>query len=123
MGWVVSVTPRPRFTPGERTPGTHWTGGWVGPSAGLDAETRKKSFVSVGDRTPVVQSVVSHYTDWAAWAPEVYSSPDNKIPRLFILEFEGSLPCTQKPTARYDEYSEPVKSSLHLDTLFLKNAC
>jgi hypothetical protein len=28
---VVSVTPRPRFTPGERTPGTHWTGGWVGP--------------------------------------------------------------------------------------------
>jgi hypothetical protein len=32
MGWVVSVSPRPRFTPGERTPGTHCTGGWVGPS-------------------------------------------------------------------------------------------
>jgi hypothetical protein len=39
-GWVVSVTPRPRFTPGERTPGTHWTGGWVGPRAGLDAGAR-----------------------------------------------------------------------------------
>jgi hypothetical protein len=38
---VVSVTPRPRFTPGERTPGTHWTGGWVGPRAGLFAETRR----------------------------------------------------------------------------------
>jgi hypothetical protein len=25
-----------RFTPGERTPGTHWVGGWVGPRAGLD---------------------------------------------------------------------------------------
>jgi hypothetical protein len=35
--WVVSVTPRPRFTPGERTPGTHWIGIWVGSRAGLDA--------------------------------------------------------------------------------------
>jgi hypothetical protein len=26
-----------RFTPGERAPGTHWIGGWVGPGAGLDA--------------------------------------------------------------------------------------
>jgi hypothetical protein len=36
---VVSVTPRPRFTPGERTPGNHWTWGWVGPRS---AETRIK---------------------------------------------------------------------------------
>jgi hypothetical protein len=42
MGVVVSVTPRPRFTPGERTPGTHWIGGWVGHRAGLDAEARGK---------------------------------------------------------------------------------
>jgi hypothetical protein len=40
--WVVSITPRPRFTPGERTPGTHWIGGWVGPRAGLDAGVRRK---------------------------------------------------------------------------------
>jgi len=33
-GWVVSSTPRPHFTP-ER-PGTHFTGGWVGPGAGLE---------------------------------------------------------------------------------------
>jgi hypothetical protein len=25
-----------RFTPGERAPGTHWIGGWVVPTAGLD---------------------------------------------------------------------------------------
>jgi hypothetical protein len=25
------------FTPGERDPCTHWTGGWVGPISGLDA--------------------------------------------------------------------------------------
>ena len=34
-GWWVSVTPRPLFAPRER-PGTHFTGGWVGPRAGLD---------------------------------------------------------------------------------------
>jgi hypothetical protein len=39
---VVSVTPRPHFTPEERTPGTHCTGGWVGPRAGLDTEVRGK---------------------------------------------------------------------------------
>jgi hypothetical protein len=65
MGWVVSVTPRPRFTPGENTPGTHCTGGWVGPRAGLDTEDRGKILCpwrgSNPDR-PVVQPVVRHYT-------------------------------------------------------------
>jgi hypothetical protein len=37
LGWVVSITPRPHITPG-----THCTGGWVGPRAGLDAEARGK---------------------------------------------------------------------------------
>jgi hypothetical protein len=31
-----------RFTPGERTPDTHWLGGWVDPRASLnDVEKRK----------------------------------------------------------------------------------
>jgi hypothetical protein len=64
-GCVVSVTPRPRFTPGEWTPGTHCTGGWVGPRAGLDTEDRGKIFCprrgSNPDR-PVVQPVVRHYS-------------------------------------------------------------
>jgi hypothetical protein len=38
MGWMVRVTPRPRFTPWKRPPGTHWIGGWVGFRAGLDTE-------------------------------------------------------------------------------------
>jgi hypothetical protein len=67
-GSEVSVTPRPRFAPGERTTGTLWTGGWVGPRAGLDTEVRGKILCpcrgSNPDR-PVVQSVVRHYTDWA----------------------------------------------------------
>jgi hypothetical protein len=39
--WSAS-RPGRAFTPGERTPGTHWTGGWVGLRAGLDAEDRGK---------------------------------------------------------------------------------
>jgi hypothetical protein len=45
------------FTPGERNPGTHCTGGWVGPRAGLDTEARGKNpFASVGDRTSIARS-------------------------------------------------------------------
>jgi hypothetical protein len=59
--WLAS---RPRR---GRTPGTHCTGGWVGPRAGLDTEVRGKiSCLCQGSNLdlPVVQSVVRHYTDW-----------------------------------------------------------
>jgi hypothetical protein len=63
-----ALRPGCAFTPGERTPGTHCTGGWVGPRAGLDTETRGKIPLplpgSNPDR-PVVQPVVRHYTAWA----------------------------------------------------------
>jgi hypothetical protein len=34
------------FTPGERAPGTHWIGGWVGPRAGLD-DVEKGKFLTL----------------------------------------------------------------------------
>jgi hypothetical protein len=53
---------------GERTPGTHCIGGWVGPRAGLDTEVGGKILCprrgSNLDR-PVVQPVVRYYTAWA----------------------------------------------------------
>jgi hypothetical protein len=49
----VSVTPRPRFTSGERTLGTHWTGGWVGFRAGLDSGTRRKILCLCRGSNPV----------------------------------------------------------------------
>jgi hypothetical protein len=59
--WSVS---RPgRALPLGKDPGTHWTGGWVGLRAGLDTEARGKILCLCRDRTPVVQSVVRHYTD------------------------------------------------------------
>jgi hypothetical protein len=39
-GWVVSTTSRPLY-PRER-PGTHCTGGWVGPRAGLDVSEKSR---------------------------------------------------------------------------------
>jgi hypothetical protein len=53
--------------PGEKTPGTHCTGGWEGPRAGMDTEARGKiSYPCRGSNIdcPVVQSVARHYTDW-----------------------------------------------------------
>jgi hypothetical protein len=71
--WSAS-RPCRAFTPGESTPGTHFTGGWVGPRAGLDSEARGKIICpcrgSNPDR-PVVQPVVRHYTAWANPAPSL----------------------------------------------------
>jgi hypothetical protein len=36
------------FTPGERAPGTHWMGGWVGPRTGLDDVEKKTFFILPG---------------------------------------------------------------------------
>jgi hypothetical protein len=40
--WVVSFTPRPFY------PGTHCTGGWVGPRTGLDGVEKIKIFLIPG---------------------------------------------------------------------------
>jgi hypothetical protein len=61
---VVSVTPRPRFSPRERTLGTHCTGGWVGPRAGLDTEATEKilsPLLGIEPRSPALKSNFTHY--------------------------------------------------------------
>jgi hypothetical protein len=82
-GWVVSVTPRPRFSPGERTPGTHCTGGWVGPRAGLDTETRGKIILprsGIEPRSPsrLVRSQTLYWLSYPAhfvfWRSHVQTS-------------------------------------------------
>jgi hypothetical protein len=62
--WSAS-RPGRAFTPGERTPGTRCTGGWVGPRAGLDTEARGKILCprrGSNPDSPVIQPVVRHYT-------------------------------------------------------------
>jgi hypothetical protein len=40
------------LAPGERTSGTHWTGGWVGPRVGLDTEARRKILLPLSGIEP-----------------------------------------------------------------------
>jgi hypothetical protein len=70
MGWVVNVTPRPLFTPGKGPPvPIVKEAGWTSEPV-WKQRLEEKSFSSSGDRTPIVQSVVRHYTDWATPAPD-----------------------------------------------------
>jgi hypothetical protein len=50
-----------RFTPGERTPGTHLIGDWVDPGAGLDdVEKRKFLTIPVLELRPLGRPARSH---------------------------------------------------------------
>jgi hypothetical protein len=42
--------------PDKGPPGTHWTGGWLGPRVGLDTEARGKFVTSAGDPTLIARS-------------------------------------------------------------------
>jgi hypothetical protein len=65
-GGEWSAKGRGRFTPGERAPGTHWIGGWMGPRAVLYAVVKRKipsPRRESNGRTPIVQPVAQCYTD------------------------------------------------------------
>jgi hypothetical protein len=68
---VVSITPRPRFTPEERTPGTHCTGGWVGPRAGLDVKARGKILCLCRGSNPS-RPVRSQTQNWLSYPSSSY---------------------------------------------------
>jgi hypothetical protein len=63
--WLASRPDRV-LSPGKGPPGTHCTGDWVGPRAGLDTEAREKLLClyreSNLERTNV-QFIVRHCTD------------------------------------------------------------
>jgi hypothetical protein len=65
MGWVVNIT---RFTPRKGPPAPiEQAAGWA-PEPVWTQRLEEKSSASVGDRTPAVQSVVRHFTDWVTTA-------------------------------------------------------
>jgi hypothetical protein len=60
---------------GERTPVTHWIGGWMDPRTGLD-DVEKSIFLTHRDSNSdpsAVQSVASRYTDCAISALTVHT--------------------------------------------------
>jgi hypothetical protein len=90
----------PTVDPGERDPGTHWIGGWVGSRVGMD-ETAKWQFLTLTE-TPTPSRSPSLYMEWA-------------IPALNLLsmftKYNCSLFCQQ-------HYSD--KETDHLDDVVLK---
>jgi hypothetical protein len=121
--WVVSITPRPRFTPKERTPGTHCTGGWVGPRAGMDTQVRGNILCPRRGSNPVhpvVQPVVRHYTAWANPAPFLYVGTICYCPRCSSSGKEcmatGSDICLKEGSGEFSA-ADGVTCELHLATL------
>jgi hypothetical protein len=47
------------FTPGERAPGTHWIGGWIGLRTGLDAVEKRKISCPYWESNPNSSAVQS----------------------------------------------------------------
>jgi hypothetical protein len=48
VGGEWSASRPDRFTPGERSPGTHWIGVWVDHSASLDDMEKRKFLTLLG---------------------------------------------------------------------------
>jgi hypothetical protein len=92
MGWVVSVTPRPRFTPGERTADTHWTGGWVGPRAGLNTEVRGTILLPLPGIEPRLfgRPLRSQTLYWLSYPSSPLTVCLSKIFRHWVTEAEWS---------------------------------
>jgi hypothetical protein len=49
-GGKLSASRPDRFTLRERAPGTHWTGGWMGPRGGVDDVEKRKILPQLGLR-------------------------------------------------------------------------
>ena len=77
--------------PRER-PGTHFTGGWVGPRAGL-----AENLIPIGIQSQTVQPIVSRYTDWATWPTHFY-----KVDSFFLQNACKTVKSIYFPTCRID---------------------
>jgi hypothetical protein len=76
--------PAALLPPGKGTR-THWTGGWVGPRAGLDTEVRGKILCPCRRSNPVrpvVQPVVRRFTAWANPAPAAHHNTEDKVKKV-----------------------------------------
>jgi hypothetical protein len=80
--------PQPRFTPG-----THWTGGWVGPRAGLDAEVRRKTLCLCRGSNPgrPVRSQTLYWLSypgslsWLYFPYKIYTAERKLVENLILL--------------------------------------
>jgi hypothetical protein len=96
-GWVFSTTPRPLY-PRER-PGTHCTGGWVGPRAGLDVcgirspdrPARSQSLTELSGPLECVgyESIFlpsKQPITWRPWGPKRVCCPTYLSTHVYIIQ-------------------------------------
>jgi hypothetical protein len=67
----------------------------------------EKSFAPTGDQTPVVQSVVRHYTDWATLAPPMARTLTliplrRRVNAKFLLWLDNTFPKKNKIRETYE---------------------
>jgi hypothetical protein len=86
--WVVGVMLWLCFSPRERTPSTHCTGGWVGPRASLDSEATGKIHSPLLGIVPRLPShpARSETLYWLSYPARNKSTTDQIFPMLQVLE-------------------------------------
>jgi hypothetical protein len=82
--------------PEERTPGTHCTGGWVGPRAGLDTENRGKILSPLPGIEPRSPGRPAH-SQLLYWLSYPGSLSMTVCPKL--------CPCKTQPTHLYSDWT------------------
>jgi hypothetical protein len=81
--------PRPRVTPGKGPPvPIVQEAGWA-PEPVWPQGLEEKSSASVGDLTPVVHSVVRHYTAWATAAANITNKWFNNFRTAYLKKNSG----------------------------------
>jgi hypothetical protein len=67
------------FTPGERAPLIHWTGGWVGPRTGVDTVAKREISDPCRDLNPGHPAHSPALYHWAIPAPTILNETTIKV--------------------------------------------
>jgi hypothetical protein len=103
-----------RFTPGERAPGTHWIGSWIGPRTGLDNVERRKILPLPGlEPQPLDHPSRSQSIHRLRYPGSTSGSTVQSLPNA-----DKEMPCTYV-TRRFIT----VITKLHLRTLLNTDVC
>jgi hypothetical protein len=125
--WVVSFTSRPLYFK-ERTTGTHWIGGLIGPRASLDIAEYRKSLSLASYRTPgrpaSVQSLyrLSYFSSFGGYGAIFFLDGDSfrnlgvHLPDYTVEKRNISCPCLESnpihPTRSSSLYQLSYPSSV-----------
>jgi hypothetical protein len=79
VGSEWSASHSGRFTRGERAPGTHWIGGWVGPRASLDDMEKGKFLTLLGLELQSLGQPASRHSLYLQCYPSSYLSTESIV--------------------------------------------